>query len=337
MDLSFESRAARTGRGIAVKRREQSLGAYGAVVALVVLAVLPWVLQALDADYYLGFARRVLIISLAVVSLNLLIGYGGLVALGHAGFMGAGAYTVAALTHAGHLSGWLILAIVVVVSAVLSAVIGLVSLRTRGVYFIMVSMACAQLLYYLAIALRVYGSEDGYTLPEPLQFGFGWTTADESIYYLIVLGIAAVSFAGLSHLLNSRFGIALRAVRENEQRMVALGFPVRTIQLWAFIVAGTLAGLAGALLIGHNGFVTPSLLNWSQSANLVVMLVLGGIGYRWGGVVGATVWLVLEEVLRQMTTHWHWPLGLILIGIVLIAPRGLCSLLPKAFVEKQHG
>lgn len=305
------------------------------LLLLCLLAVLPWITQALDAAYYLGFARRVLIVSLAAMSLNILIGYGGLVTLGHAASVGVGAYTVAALTHAGMTSGWSMFALSIVTSALIAAVTASIALRTRGMYFIMITLACAQLLYYVVLALRIYGSDDGYTLPAPLQLGFGATTADKHVFYWIVLGLSAACFTAISHLMNSRFGAALCATRDNEQRMEALGYSVKKIQFGAFVLAGAIAGLAGALLIAHNGFVTPAVMHWTYSANLVVMLVIGGFGYRWGGVVGVVTWLLLEEGLRQLTNHWHLPLGIILIVLVLLAPRGLCSLLPAKYAGEK--
>jgi branched-chain amino acid transport system permease protein len=306
------------------------------LIFLCLLAVLPWLTQALDADYYLGFTRRVLIMSLAVASLNLLMGYGGLVTLGHAASFGVGAYTVAALSHAGMTSGWTMLALSIVTSALIGAVTASIALRTRGMYFIMITLACAQLLYYVVMALRIYGSDDGYTLPAPLKLGFGATTADKHVFYWVVLAVAVACFMAISHLMNSRFGAALSATRDNEQRMEALGYSVKKIQFAAFVLAAAIGGLAGALLIAHNGFVTPAVMHWTYSANLVVMLVIGGLGYRWGGVVGVVVWMLLEEVLRQLTNHWHLPLGIILIVLVLLAPRGLCSLLPVKYAgEKQ--
>jgi branched-chain amino acid transport system permease protein len=301
------------------------------LVLLCLLAVLPWITNALDAGYYLGFTRRVLIISLAAMSLNLLIGYGGLVTLGHAGFVGVGAYAVAALTHAGMTSAWSIFALATAISAIIAAVVASIALRVRGMYFIMVTMACSQLLYYLVMALRVYGSDDGYTLPTPLHLAFGRTTANEDVYYWLVLAIAAACFMALSHLMNSPFGAALCATRDNEKRMEALGYSVKKIRFAAFVVAGGIAGISGALLIAHNGFVTPAVMQWTNSANLVVMLTIGGVGYRWGGVAGVALWLVLEEILRQLTTHWHWPLGITLILIVLLARGGLCSLAPAKY------
>lgn len=304
---------------------------------LLILAFLPYLLQALDAEYYLGFVRRILIVSMAAASLNLLVGYGGMVTLGQASFVGVGAYTIAALAHAGFTLAWGMLGAAMLSSAVVAVITAFIVLRTRGVYFIMVSMACAQLLYYLAVSLRIYGSDDGYNLPEPLNLGFGWTNMDDVALYWVVLVVAVVCFVGLNHILNSRFGIALNAVRDNESRMRALGYSVSRIQLAAFVFAGTIAGLSGALLIMHNQFVTPSVMHWSQSANLLVMVVLGGLGYRWGGVVGVVIWLLLEEFLRQITTHWHWPLGLILIGIVLVAPRGVCSLTLAGLLRRSSG
>lgn len=307
-------------------RQGISLDTFVHCALLLALIMLPYLLDVFGGGYYLSLACRILIVSMAAIGLNMLVGYGGMVALGHASFVGVGAYTVVALTYEGVVSVWGLMGAAALVSAAIAALTGVIVLRTRGVFFIMVSLACAQLLYYLAVSLRIYGGDDGYNLPQPLDLGFGWTNFDETAFYWVVLGLAVICFVGLNHVLNSRFGIALSAARDNEARMIALGYSVPWVRLASFILAGALAGLSGALLIAHNQFVTPSVMHWLQSANLVVMVIVGGLGYRWGGVVGVVIWQLLEEFLRQITTHWHWPLGLILIALVLIAPRGVCSL-----------
>ncbi len=299
-------------------------------VALALLAAFPLLAPALGMDYYVGFVRRVLIIALAAASLNLVLGYGGLVALGHMGFVGVGAYTLVALVEAGHESAWLLWPAAAAAAAGMAALVGLVALRTRGIYFIMLTLAFAQMLYQAAVSLRTYGGDDGYTLVARPTLGFGLDLGVESTFYWVVLAI----FAGVMLLLNrstrSRFGHALTGIRDNETRMQALGFPVFWLQLTAFALAGAVAGLAGALLVTHNNFVSPALMHWTQSANLVVMVVIGGVGQRWGGPIGAGVWLGLEELVRRQTDYWHLPLGLLLIAIVFFAPRGLAGLRQRA-------
>lgn len=296
---------------------------------LLALALFPLVAPAFGLDYYVGFVRHLLIIMIAATSLNFILGYGGMVALGHASFIGVGAYTVVALVDAGFTSAWGAWAAACVVSAMFAAAIGAVSLRTRGVYFLMITLAFAQMLYYLAVSLSTYGGDDGYGLHNPLELGMGLDSAHIHVFYWIVLIIAALLFAFLNRVAVSRFGYALRGIRDNEIRMEALGYPVYWIQLTAFIAAGAMAGLAGALLASHNQFVSPSLMHWTESAKLLVMVVIGGLGQRWGGPLGVAIWLTLTEVLKLYTEYWRWPLGLLLILIVFFAPRGMAALFDR--------
>jgi branched-chain amino acid transport system permease protein len=259
-----------------------------------------------------------------------------MVALGHAGFDGVGAYTVVALGEAGVQSAWALWALSAVFAALVAALMGAVALRTRGVYFIMITLAFAQLLYYLAVSMRLYGGDDGYNLPHRPSPGLGLSLSDSATFFWLVLAFAAAGFAGLQHLLGSHFGKALCGIRDNEARMTALGYPVFRLRLAAFTLAGAIAGLSGSLLIMHNGFISPSSIHWSQSSILLVMLVLGGVARPWGAAIGTTVWMVLEEVLRQSTEYWHWPLGALLILIVLAAPQGLAQLHRRAWPAQPH-
>ncbi len=298
-------------------------------VVLALLAAFPLVAPLLGLDYYIGFVRRLLIVMIAAHSLNFLVGYGGLVALGHAGFLGVGAYVLVALSDAGFTSAWLLWAAAIVGTGLVAALIGLVAMRTRGVYFIMITLAFAQMLYYVAVSLRSYGGDDGYNLPARPLLGLGLSSTHEPTLYWVVLAIAVGVFALQNRVTASRFGHALMGIRDNETRMTALGYPVRLLKLCAFAGAGALAGLSGALMVTHNSFVSPSSMHWTQSATLIVMLVIGGIGKRWGGVVGAAVWVLLEEVFRQWTEYWHAPLGVLLLLIVFFAPRGIAALFER--------
>ena len=293
---------------------------------LAALAALPWVGGALGLDYYVGFVRRMLIVAVAATGLNWLLGYGGMVALGHAGFVGVGAYTVVALVDAGVSSAWLAWAAAPVAAALCALAVGALSLRTRGVYFLMITLAFAQMLHYFAVSLSAYGGDDGYGLNVPLSLGAGLDTAHPQAFFLVVLGVAAAVFALGSRLPGSRFGRALAGIRDNETRMTALGYPVFRLRLAAFVAAGALAGLAGALLAAHDAFVSPSTMHWTESATLLVMVVMGGPGRRWGAPLGVAVWLALAETLKTFTEHWHWPMGLLLLAVVFLAPQGLAGL-----------
>ena len=294
------------------------------MLGLVLLLIFPLVAPALNLEFYVSFVRRVLIFALAATSLNFILGYGGMVALGHAAFFGAGAYVVAILSAQGVAQALIAWPAAIVVAGVLAFVIGLISLRTRGVYFIMITLAFAQMVFYLFISLRQYGGEDGINLSGPALFP-GLNLADDKTFYYVVLVIVVACLWWLNRLIQARFGQALQGIRENEARMEALGYTVFRIKLLAFVIAGAMAGLAGALLAQHNQFVSPSLMHWTASANLIIMVIVGGIGLRYGGLVGAAVMLWLEEVLRLYTDYWHLPLGVLLLAIVLFAPRGLAG------------
>lgn len=293
------------------------------------LLALPQLTTLVGGDFYLGLAARVLIFALAASSLNLILGFGGMVSFGHAAFIGMGAYTVAVLAQAGVTSAWLAWPAAMAVAALAALVIGAISLRTQGVYFIMITLAFAQMLYYLAVSFKAYGGDDGLALPGRSTLGFGLEAGDDRTFYYIVLALAVLAVVLLWRLLNARFGHVLQAIRENETRMAAIGFAVYRFKLAAFVLAGALAGLAGALLANLNSFVSPSMMQWSQSGLLLVMVILGGVGHLWGGVIGAVVFLLLEEVLSHYTIYWQFFLGALLLAVVLAAPNGLMSLLRR--------
>ncbi len=300
-----------------------------AIVAAALVAF-PFLASAFGLDFYIGVLRRILIFALAAASLNIILGYGGMVALGHAGFIGVGAYTVVALSDAGITSAWVLWPAAVLVAALVAAAIGAVSLRTQGVYFIMITLAFAQMLYFVFVSLRRYGGDDGYNIAARPELGFGLDATHEPTLYWVMLAIIALVMLLFNRAMQSRFGHAIAGIRDNELRMRALGYPVYRLQLAAFVMAGAAAGLAGALLAANNSFISPASMHWTQSATLVVMVVVGGLGRRWGGALGAFIWLVLEETLKLQTDYWHLPLGLLLISTALWAPQGVSALLSFA-------
>jgi branched-chain amino acid transport system permease protein len=295
-----------------------------ALLLLALLAVFPLAANYLEQEFYIGLASRLIIFALAASSLNLVLGFGGMVSLGHAAFFGAGAYTVGILMQYGIVSGWIGLPAALAVGALLALLIGLLSLRTRGVYFIMITLAFAQMIYYVFISLKAYGGDDGLSLPRRSALGFD-TSSDTAFYYVVLALFAAAIFL-VHRLVNSRFGRVVQAICENETRMEAIGYPVFRYKLVCFVLAGALASLAGALLANQTLMVSPNLVHWTQSGSLMVMVILGGIGYFGAGIVGAGALLLLEEILSGYTMHWQLPLGVILLAIVLFFPRGLASL-----------
>jgi len=294
----------------------------GAVAAL---ALLPLAALAIGQAFYVVFATRVLIYALIATSLNLLIGYGGMVSFGHAAFVGAGAYAVAVLMPAGIASAWLLWPAALLAGALLAFAIGAVSLRTRGVGFIMITLALAQMTYYLVLSLRVLGSDDGLTLSARPSLGFVDLGRDATFYY-VALAVLLATLAAMRALLNAPLGRALQGIRDNETRMEAIGFPTYRLKLLVFVIAGAAAGLGGGLLASLNGLVGPNLLHWTESGLLMIMVILGGSGRLLGGVVGAVVLLGAEEAIAEHTIHWPLGIGVMLLVVVLFAPEGLAGL-----------
>jgi branched-chain amino acid transport system permease protein len=313
------------------------------LAALALLLLLPAVVRGLGIDYAVGVATRMLIFALAGASLNLILGYGGMVSFGHAAFFGAGAYVVAILSqHAtygeplmtwpfvieGTESALVAWPLAMAASALLALLIGLVCLRTSGLYFIMITLAFAQMIYFFFISLRAYGGEDGLSLFARSQAG-PLDLADDVQFYYLVLVILLVALALQRRLVASRFGRVLEGARDNERRMQALGFPTYRYKLTGFVMAGAVAGLSGALIANQTEFVSPSFLDWQRSGEILVIVILGGMGRLLGPVVGAVAFLLLEEVLSAWTEHWMIVLGPILVLVVLFARGGLWSLIDR--------
>lgn len=294
-------------------------------LVLCALIALPFVANAMGEFFYIALATRILIFALAATSLNLILGFGGMVSFGHAAFLGVGAYTVAILTQMGLTDAWVVWPVAMLVAGLFAFLIGAVSLRTQGVYFIMITLAFAQMMYYLVVSVKTYGGDDGMPLLTRSRIGMWDMSADTNFYY-VTLAVCVVTWVLIARLLNARFGHVLQAIRDNEVRMQSLGYAVFRHKLCAFVLSGALAGLAGALLANQSGFVSPAMMQWSQSGMLMMMMViLGGVGHIYGGVWGAIVFLLLEETLNHFTIHWQLGLGALLLAVVLLAPNGLTS------------
>jgi branched-chain amino acid transport system permease protein len=302
----------------------------GIVVAgVLLLAVLPLALQAFDQGFYIGFVARLLIYAIAASSLNLILGNGGMLSFGHAAFIGAGAYTVAILAAEGVSNAWITWPVAMLIAAGTAFVIGAISLRTRGVYFIMITLAFAQMIYYILVSLKAYGGDDGLNLPARSSIGLGLDLKDELTWYYLCLTVLVAVLFLLNRMIGARFGRALEAIRENETRMEAIGFAVYRHKLIAFVIAGAIAGLAGALLANQSGFVSPKLMHWTQSGMLMVMVIVGGVGHRYAGLIGAVVLLGMEELIAEFTMYSQFGVGVVLLGIVLFAPRGIAGLFDR--------
>ena len=299
------------------------------LAALALALVFPKLAVAFGQDFYVSFGSRLLIMALLASSLNLLVGAGGMVSMGHAAFYGLGAYVVgiASAQWAGTMGEHALLAwpLAMLASGALALGVGAISLRTRGVYFIMITLAFAQMLYYVFVSLKVIGGDDGMSLVRRSRI-VGLDLGTDVTFYYVVLALFAAVLLFLGRLADSRFGVVLRGIKDNEARMESFGFAAYRFKLAAFVIAGTLAGLAGALMANQNSFVSPNMMHWEQSGVALVMVVLGGLGSLWGGLAGAAAFLVLEEVLSGFTRHWQIVLGLIMLGVVFFAPRGVAGL-----------
>jgi branched-chain amino acid transport system permease protein len=300
-----------------------------AVAAIAGIAV-PFVLQALGMDFYLSLASRIVVYAIAATSLNLVLGYGGLVSFGHAAFLGLGAYTTGILISEGVQSGAVHLGATLAVAALAALLIGAISLRTRGVYFIMITLAFAQMLFYLANSIKGYGGDEGLNIRTRSLFGVGdWVLdlKDPVAFYYVALAVLALTLLAVARFVPSRFGRAVLAFRDDDVRAEALGFPTYRYKLVLFVVAGALGGVAGALSVNLQGYVSPNVLHWTQSGTLMVMVILGGVASVWGGLLGAAALLLLQEVLGAYTGHWEFWTGWVLLAVVLFARQGLVGLL----------
>jgi branched-chain amino acid transport system permease protein len=309
--------------------------AFNAALAVLLLAV-PLAAHALDEPFYVALATRIVILALAAAGLNLALGFGGLVSFGHAAFFGIGGYVAGIFAahafDAEPLFGlpasdqipvvWLA---AVLLCSLVAFPIGAISLRTSGVYFIMITLAFAQMVYYFAISWPAYGGEDGLSIT--IRNGFpGINTADPLGFFLVCYVMLMVSLALMWRIRDSRFGAALQAAKQNEVRVAAVGIQPLQIRLAAFVISAAITGLAGVLFANLNRFVSPSMMSWQMSGELIVLIILGGTGRLFGPVAGAAVYVLLEFALGGITERWQLFLGFILLGAVLFARGGIVGL-----------
>ena len=298
------------------------------VLGLLLLAAVPPVAAVVNQPFYLDLFRRIMIFAIAALSLDLILGYGGMVSFGHAAYLGVGAYAVGVLGHHGIHNGYVQWAVAIAASMLLALGIGAVSIRTSGVYFIMITLAFTQMLYYLGISLAEYGGDDGMRLASRSLFPGLLDLQNPTVFYYVVLAILVACLVLGHRIVNARFGMVIRAARSNEPRARAIGFSPYPYRLAAFVVAGAMGGVAGALLVNHTQYLTPEFMHWTRSGEIMFMVILGGMRTLAGPVLGAAVLLLLEDVLSAWTTHWQIILGPFLLLAVLFARRGLFGLLP---------
>ena len=302
------------------------------LIALATVVVLLALFPFAGATFYTELVTKVMILAIFALSLDLLVGYTGLVSFGHAAFYGIGAYALGLLAPKYDPANlWLTLPAAMFGAGLAALVVGVFVVRTKGIYFIMVKLAFAQMFYFVFHDTRFGGGSDGISMNFKPSAAIGglvpFNLSDATHVYYFVFGALLVVFVFLRVLLRSAFGRALQGIRSNEDRMRSLGFPVYRYKLASFTLAGALAGLAGYLSVMQFGFVNPELLSWHQSGNVLLMLILGGLGSLYGAVVGAFAFVALKELFSSVTTHWQLLLGATIILLVIFVPGGLASVM----------
>jgi branched-chain amino acid transport system permease protein len=319
-----------------------------AVIAAVVLLLLalPAYTQLTGNAFLVTLFTRIVILAMAATSLNLILGYGGMVSFGHSVYLGIGGYAVGILAVEGVRSGFVQWPVGLAVCALFALIVGALSLRTRGVYFIMITLAFAQLVYYFGVGLDRYGADDGLSIAQRSSFAGLIDLSNRAVFYYLCLALLLGTIFLTSRLVNSRFGMVLQGARSNDRRMRAIGFPTFRYRLTAFVISGALCGLAGALLANHTGFISPATMHWTRSGDLIVMVVLGGMASLFGPLMGAVALLSLEEALPvliraaasplgaetavRMAEYWQIVLGPLFLLVVLFARGGIDGVLRGA-------
>lgn len=300
-------------------------------VGLALLALVPLITHLTGDTFWLSVFTRLTIMSIAAVSLNLVLGYGGLVSFGHAAFIGIGAYAVGIPVHhsingdfdsIASTSGLFHIALAVGVAALYALITGAISLRTRGVHFIMITMAFGQMMFFAIVSIETYGGDDGLTIYE--RSSLPPINLDNAlVLYMLCYVSLLVALYIVHRIVHSRFGMVIRAAKGNEERIRALGFNAYAYRLLAYVISGAMCGYAGALLGNFTTFISPEMMDWTRSGELMFMVILGGAGSLFGPVIGASVFLLLEEILSRFTLYWHLPFGLMLILAVLFLRGGI--------------
>jgi branched-chain amino acid transport system permease protein len=302
---------------------------FGGIIFGLLLAM-PFILPLLGAGYLAGLIIKAMLLAIAALSLDLLIGHSGLVSLGHAAFIGVGAYAAAIALESGIENILVLLAITLVVTGVVALITGSLALRTSGIYFLMITLAFGQMIYFTLTSLAAYGGDDGLTLWSlGTLFGSDVVQNDGGLYF-VVLGTLFLTWWGIFRISRSRFGRVLRAARDNPERAEVMGYAVNRYRLVAYVIAALIAGVSGLLMMQHAEFVSPAIATWQHSGDLIVVVVLGGLATRNGAILGAFFVVIIEQVLGSFFAEWRLIYGPLLVLMVLYAKGGLSDLLvPK--------
>lgn len=300
---------------------------YAVLITLLLMA--PFLVEWFNQPFYLDLLSRILILSIAVVSLNLIMGYGGMVSLGHAAYLGIGAYCVGIPAYYGIYGGWAQLGLTILCSAAFALLTGALSLRTKGVYFIMITMAFSQMVFFTFVSMEEYGGDDGLVIDLRSEFPGMLNLENGTTLYYTILFVLLLCMYLVHKVVNSRFGRVIVGTKYNERRMQALGFETYRYRLVCYIISGVMCGIAGFLLGNFTSFISPEMMDWTRSGELIFMIVMGGTATPFGPLLGATVFIFLEEWLSAITIYWHLIFGILLILLVLFAKGGLHGLISR--------
>lgn len=299
-------------------------------LVLLVLLVAVLLIPLSGETYYVKFATRMAVYGLIALGLDLVVGYVGLISFGHAAFVGIGAYTTGILAVHGIDSAFLVWPAAVLVAGLAALAIGAMALRTGGIHFILLTLAFAQMVFYLAQSLKSYGGDDGFALALPTRFAAGLDTGNPVAFFYVTMGLLLAVLFAASRLVGSRFGQVIQGSRDNERRLSAIGIAPFPHKLVAFTVSGAICGLGGALLAGLTGYVSPAMLSWVLSGELLMMVILGSVGTLVGPVLGGALFIFFEQILSDRTEHWMLVFGLMLVIRVLMLRDGIYGLLQRA-------
>ena len=300
-----------------------------ALAGVLILFLAPFAISYWDQPFYLDVLMRLMILAIAAISLNLILGYGGMISLGHSVYIGIGAYAVGIPAYYDEYNGILQLLLALGGCGGFALLTGAICLRTRGAYFIMITLAFAQMMYFTFVSIEEYGGDDGLVIYARSDFGGLLDLENNVVLYYVILGCLLFALLLVHRIVNSHFGMVIRGTKSNELRMQTVGFPTFRYQLSCYVISGMLCGLAGWLMGNFTGFISPEMMDWTRSGELIAMVILGGPGSLFGPAVGAAIFILMETVLSEITVYWHLYLGLLLILVAKFSGKGFGALVGR--------
>ncbi len=293
------------------------------------LALAPFIFEWINQPFYLDLLSRALILAIAALSLNLILGFGGMVSLGHAAYIGIGAYSVGIASYYDYYNGWLHLGLALGISALFALITGAISLRTKGVYFIMITMAFSQMLYFLLLSLEEYGADDGLVIYQRSEFPALITMESSTALYYWVFAVLLLTLLFIQRLVYARFGRVIVGAKFNETRLQTLGFNTYRYRLLCYVLSAMICSVAGVLLGNFTEFISPDMIGWARSGELIFMVIIGGVSTFFGPLLGALAFIILEELLSKITVYWHLIFGVMLVLLVLLGKGGIVGWLRR--------